>query len=143
MAPQRAKMDKNAENCPKNIFSLYFLFIVAFSSALGSFCTIPHYPSSYNTVDTILDPRKWPHNDQKWAKTPKTARKIFFSYFFFLYLHFPQLWGHFAPSRTTLAFKIRHICQNSTFPIWPRIENWPKMGRKKFFLSKFFFHRLG
>ena len=87
----------------------------------------------------FLDPRKWAHNDQKWAKTPKTARKIFFSYFFFLYLHFPQLWGHFAPSRTTLAFKIRHICQNSTFPIWPRIENWPKMGRKNFFGSKFFF----
>ena len=25
-----------------------------FSFALGSFCTIPHYPSSYNTVDTPL-----------------------------------------------------------------------------------------
>ena len=83
MAPQRAKMDKNTQNCPKNIFSLYFLFIVAFSSALGSFSTIPHYPSSYNTVDTFLDPRKWPHNEQKWTKTPKKARKNIFCNFSF------------------------------------------------------------
>ena len=36
---------------------------------------------------------------------------------------FPLLWGHFAPSRTTLALKIRHICQNSTFHVWPKMEN--------------------
>ena len=51
--------------------------------ALGSFCTISHYPSAYNAVYTILDPRKWPHNDQKYTKTPKTAPKIFFPIFSF------------------------------------------------------------
>ena len=141
MAPQRAKMDKNAEK----FFSLYFLFIVAFSSALGSFCSIPPYPSSYNTVDTVLDPRKWPNNDQKWTKTPKNARKKYFLQFFFLQLHFPLLQGHFAPSRTILALIIRQIChtlQNSAFQIWPKIENHPKMGQKCFFFEKLFLHRL-
>ena len=88
MAPQRAKMDKNAENCPKNIFSQYFLFIVAFFSALGSFCTIPHYPSSYNTVDTILDPSKMAPKRTKMDKnTQKCSRnEIFFLFIFIIVL---------------------------------------------------------
>ena len=69
---------------PEKILFVIFFLKVAFSSALGSFCTIPHYPSSYNTVDTILEPRKWPHNEQKWTKTPKTARKYFFPFFLFI-----------------------------------------------------------
>ena len=58
MVPQRTKMDKNTQKCPRNEIFPFFLFIIVLSVALGSFCTIPHHPSSYNTVDTILDPSK-------------------------------------------------------------------------------------
>ena len=85
----------------RKIFFPVFSFYSCISSTLGSFCTIPHYPRSYNTEVTILDLRKWPNNEQKWTKTPKTGPKIFFPIFSFyscIFLCFGVIFHHPALS---------------------------------------------
>ena len=42
---------------PQNSFFFFFLIFIVLGFALGSFCTIPHYPSTYNTVDMPYPPK--------------------------------------------------------------------------------------
>ena len=81
--PTTSQNGQKHPKLPEKYFFRIFYFYSCIFSALRSFSTIPHYPSSYNTVDTFLDPRKWPHNEQKWTKTPKKARKNIFCNFSF------------------------------------------------------------
>ena len=68
----------------KNLRRMKFFFEI-----FGLKCVSDHSKSIpekkiFFEIFSILDPRKWPHNEPKWTKTPKTARKIFFPYIFFL-----------------------------------------------------------
>ena len=42
---------------PQNSFFFFILIFNVLGFALGSFCTIPHYPSTYNTVDMPYPPK--------------------------------------------------------------------------------------
>ena len=61
-----------------SLISILFFFYFA----MRSFCTILHHPSSYNTVDTILDPSKMDPQRTKMDKTPKNVPEMIFFYFF-------------------------------------------------------------
>ena len=113
----------------QNSFFFFFLIFIVLGFALGSFCTIPHYPSSYNTVDTILDPSKMARKRIKMDKPPKKVPKR--KRFFLFMVEFSFALGsfctipHFHRSYITVGMPKMHFLDMA------QNRKSPKEGSKK------------